>query len=110
MGRRVGCPNPKYPKAFVELPDEWLGIHAQRRDEAAEQAEKQGHADTLTQFAVSLSLCDEWRIPGLEGKPENWDFLELPLDMIDWVNSVVLSDFAKAFYVPKVSSSPSPKK
>ena len=111
MGRMVGCPFPKWNQVEVELPDEWLGIHAQRRDEAAVAARKTGLDEksiTLFQFALSLALLDDWRgIPGLDGPPEKWDFEEVPLEIIGWVNQVCLAEFMSCFEVPKKVSSPS---
>ena len=111
MGRMVGCPFPKWDQVEIELPDEWLGIHAQRRDEAAEAGIKSGlheRSITLFQFALSLALLDDWRgIPGLDGPPEKWDFEEVPLEIIGWMNRVCIADFLTCFEVPKKVSSPS---
>ena len=108
MGRRKDCPLPDLEKAFVILPDEWFGIHAVRRDQAVNEFAKY-ESQTLLYFGIALALVDDWGgIPGLEGKPEKWDFTKLPLEVIAWVNDVVLSDFNMAFIVPKNSLSPSP--
>ena len=107
MGRRVECPLPVYAEAFVILPDEWLGEHAERRDEAVRKGQELG--PTLRQFAVSVALLETWgNIPGLDGNPEQWDFEKLPLDLIAWISASVTLDFNQCFVVPKVSSSPSP--
>ena len=106
MARQIDCPITNYPGAYIVLPDQWLGYHAQRRDQAVEAAQNY-KSGTMTQFAVSMALLEEWNIPGLAGNPEKWDFTKLDLSIIAWVNEVVLSDFAKALTVPKGSSSPS---
>ena len=108
MGRVVGCPFERWAKASITLPDEWLGQHAQIRDEAIESAQKNELNATLTQFAISLALLDDWKnIPGIDGPPEQWDFKAIPLEMIAWISQAVLTPFSACFEVPKVSSSPS---
>ena len=108
MGRRIDCPLPGLEDAFVVLPDEWLGLHAQRRDQAVREAAAYD-SNTLTLFAISLAIADDWGgLPGLNGKPENWDFAQVKIPVIAWVNETVLVDFNKAFIVPKNSLSPSP--
>ena len=98
--RKIPCPLPQYKDAWIALPDVWLGIHAQRRDEAI-QALPDNTGRTLTEFAVALALLDDWNIPGLAGNPENWDFKSIDLQIIAWVNAVVPPDFLKCFIVPK---------
>ena len=108
MGRRIDCPLPDLEDAFVVLPDEWLGLHAQRRDQAVREAARYD-SNTITLFAISLAIADDWGgIPGLDGKPENWDFTKVKIPIIAWMNESVLTDFNKAFIVPKNSLSPSP--
>lgn len=108
MGRRVGCSLPKFDDAFVVLPDEWLGEHAERYDQAIRAAAKRFEGRTLINFSIALTIAENWGgIPGLEGKPENWDFTKLPLELISWMNQAVLNDYALALSVPKVSSAPS---
>ena len=109
MSRRSQCALPGYESAWVDLPDEWLGEHLRRRDEASRSASKYRDG-RITIAAISLCIVDDWGgIPGLEGRdPAQWDFLKLPIVMIVWLESVVFEDFAKAFTVPKVYSSPSP--
>ncbi len=107
MGREVGCPWPDFKDCVIVLPDKWTGEHAARRDKAVEASVHYG-AITLTQFAISLALLDDWRgIPGLDRNPEKWDFNELPLEIIGWINIVVLGEFTECFEIPKVSSSQS---
>lgn len=108
MGRRVGCPFPEWDDCAIELPDEWLGIHAERRDEAEKQARDRGLGDTLVQFAIALSLLDDWQnIPGIDGPPP-WDFQELPLRVVAWITNTTMIEFYECFEIPKKSSSPSP--
>ena len=106
MGLVVGCPFEKWENASITLPDEWLGQHAQIRDEAVESAIKRELNTTLTQFAIALALLDDWKhIPGIDGPPEKWDLEKIPLEMIAWISQAVLTPFSACFEVPKVSSS-----
>ena len=101
MPRRIDCPYPDI-EAFIELPDIWLGIHADRRDETIDKIGDQ-YGRTLQTFGISLALLDDWLLPGLNGNPEKWDFKELDLKMIAWVSSYVMGDFLKCWAVPKES-------
>lgn len=96
---------PEFPDAWVELPDQWLGRHAQRRDETIEKMPPE-LGMTLLSFGVSMALLDDWNIPGLAGNNEKWDFTQISLPLIAWINDTVLSEFNACFEVPKVSSSP----
>lgn len=102
--RRIYCPLPEYRAAWIELPPEWLGEHAKRRDDVVERV--QHLSVTERQFAISIALMENWNIPGLGGNPEAWDFSKLNLKMIAWINQEVLNDFAACFIVPKGLSSP----
>ena len=105
MSVRVQCPLPEFPDAWIDLPDTWLGKHAQRRDETIEKSPAKWGV-TLISFAVSMALLDDWSLPGIEGNKEKWDFEVIELGIIGWVNSIVLTEFQACFEVPKVSSSP----
>ena len=109
MSRRIQCTLPGYESAWVDLPDEWLGEHLRRRDEASRAASKYRDGK-ITIAAISLCIVDDWGgIPGLEGKnPAGWDFLKLPIVLMVWLESVVFDDFSKVFTVPKVYSPLSP--
>lgn len=109
MGRRVGCPYPKWSAAWIELPDEWLGLHIDARDRAVVAAGERGvEAYTLQRFAAALALLEDWgELPGLDGQPDRWDFFKVPAPIIGWVIGEVLDDFQEAFEVPKDLSSPS---
>jgi len=110
MSRRIQCALPGYEAAWVDLPDEWLGRHLARRDEAVRAASKYRDGK-ITIAAISLCIVDGWGgIPGLEGRdPAQWDFLLLPIVLIVWLETVVFDDFAKAFTVPKASSAQLPR-
>ncbi len=103
---RVSCPWPGLEDAWVEFPDVWLGKHAARRDQAIKAAEKY-NSQTVTNFAAALAILDEWSLPGLNGNPENWDFLTLDLRLLAWVPAVVFPSFGACFEVPKNSLPPS---
>ncbi len=105
MSRRIRCLLPQYPNAWVDLPDEWLGEHLQKRD-AAVRAASRFNDGRITIAAISLCLADDWGgILGLEGKnPAKWDFSRMPIVLMVWLEHEVFDDFSKAFTVPKVSS------
>lgn len=108
MPRRRDCPWPQYSGAYIDLPDEWLGLHARRRDEAVEKARAAGLSSTIRDFAVSMALLDDWHLPGLNGNPDRWDFDQVGLPLIAWVNSETLIDFSSCWAIPKNSLPPSP--
>jgi hypothetical protein len=91
MSRKIDCPF--IEGAFISLPDEWLGKHAARRDEAISQSREKKLPDSLARFASAMALLDDWSLPGLTGNPENWDLLCVPLNIIGWVSLEVLGDF-----------------
>ena len=108
MSKRVKCPLTGHKKRWIELPDRWLGRHAQIRDEAAKKAAEAELGDALGTFAVSIALLDNWSLPGLEGNPELWDFTEMDLEIIAWVIAETMPSYHDCWNVPKVSSSPLP--
>jgi hypothetical protein len=107
--RRVDCPleGEAYAAAWLGLPDEWLGLHASRRDRAAKAAEEKGLPGTLASFAIALALLEDWSLPHLTGNPDRWELEQVPLALIAWVNQAVLADFSACFIVPKKRSAPS---
>lgn len=86
--------------AWIDVPDVFLGAHAQRRDQTIDAAERY-NSSTITSFAVALALLDDWSIPGLNGNPDKWDFTQLDLRLIGWVIGEVLVPFNACFEVPK---------
>ena len=107
MSRRFDCPLDEFEGVWIELPDEWLGEHATRYDQAIEDSRKLNSA-TMTNFAVALAIAEDWRIPGLEGKPEAWDFGKINLSVISWISKVAITDYLMAVNVPKNSFGLSP--
>jgi hypothetical protein len=111
VGRRIDCTVPNHQEVYVILPDEWLGKHALKRDEAL-KAIQAISVDSLELRNAVMALClvEDWGgIPGLEGKdPEQWQVENLPLSVITWMTTVVIGDFNDAFRVPKNSYEPSP--
>lgn len=108
MTRRKECPWPDSPDAWVDLPDSWFGEHARRRDEAVSAAKEKGLGATFTDLAVALAILDDWNLPGLNGNPEKWNFDDISLELIAWVNAITLLDFMKCWAIPKNSYAPSP--
>lgn len=103
--RKIDCPHPDYPKAFIVLPKEWLGRHAILKDEAMAKSEHYNSPD-MTDLAVCLAILDDWgNIPGLEDRanPQSWDFRKVPVPILSWMTKEVLTDLSLAYTVPKVS-------
>src|SRR3990172_7143069 len=100
--RKIKCPF--VDGAFIVMPDRWFGRHASRRDAALEQAREKKLGETLTRFAVAMSLLDDWSLPGLSGNPEKWDLEGINLEIIAWVNNEVLPDFLACLVSPATYS------
>lgn len=110
--RRIGCPVPEFddtdkqgnPVYWIQLPDRWLGAHADRKDEAVAKASEAELGNTLTTFAACLSLLDSWNLPGLpNGQIDGEGIRNLDLTVIGWVNRTVWPDYQSCFAVPKNS-------
>jgi hypothetical protein len=100
--RKIECPY----GGWIGLPDEWLGIHLDRRDQAAHSAE--GLSNSQRQFAIAMVLLEDWSdLPGLTGNPKKWDFNKIPAKLIVWLLTTILSDFDQVYHVQKKSLAPS---
>lgn len=93
--------SPFDPSHYIEYPDEWLGKHARRHDEAI--AKSKDLPATWREFTAAMALLDDWSLPGLPKNPENWDFDAVSLPVMAWVKNTVLTDYYKCFQVPKNS-------
>jgi hypothetical protein len=100
MPRRIEYPHGQ--GYWIELPDEWLGRHANRRDEVLSKLPAET-GQTESNFAVAMALLDDWVLPGLNGNPEKWDFSQLSLNMIAWVSQATIGDFNQCWVVKKNS-------
>jgi hypothetical protein len=94
--------SPYDPAHFIEFPNEWLGKHAKRHDEAV--AASQDMPATWREFACAMALLDDWNLPGLPKNPEKWDFGAMSLRVMAWVKNEVLLSYYRCFQVPKNSS------
>jgi hypothetical protein len=104
--KKLVCPHPDYPNAFVVLPREWLGRHAILKDEAIVKTTKFNSVD-ITNLSVCLAIVDDFgNIPGLDkvSDPESWDFNKVPIPILSWIIDTVLGDMQAAYHVPKASS------
>lgn len=97
-----------FPESYIDLPDQWLGIHAEKRDQAMERGREEGFTGTLLSFFAALELLEDFRLPGFEGPPQNWDIRQTPLPIIARVNAAVWDSFSACFKIPKNGSGPSP--
>ena len=106
--RRIDYPDQAtYPGAYVVLPGEWLGAHLLRRDEAV-RATAAFNSESLRNAAIALAVADEWGgVPGITGKPDEWDLRKTPVPLLMWLEREVFLSFAEAFVVPKASAPPS---
>lgn len=99
---RIDCPYPEFPDAWIEVPDQWLGKHATKRDTAASIARDNKLTSTETNFAISAALLEDWgNIPGMNGNPDNWKFDEMSLSLIWWITEAVTIPYNMCFIVPK---------
>ena len=86
---------------FVTRPARWLGRHSIRRDEVVEKASGNLGSSDVLKFAMSMALLDDWHLPGLHGNPEKWDFSEMDLEVILWVNREIFDKFQACYAVKK---------
>lgn len=99
--RKIDCPL----GGWIGLPDEWLGAHARRRDEALAAAQKAKQPPTLQSWSISLALLDDWgELPGMDGRPENWDLDAKSWPLMNWIAEQVLGDMTRALRIPKAPS------
>lgn len=97
---RYACPFPEYKDAWVERPEKWLGKHAVRYETARVNLNPTWPG-VFQEFALSMVLLEDWFIPGLTGKPENWDLTALDLQLMAWVNALGTRSYLACFQVPK---------
>ena len=120
MGK-VPCPVPGYdmvneqgkPVYYVTVPDEWLGMHSEAfwNAQQAISEQKATVPPRYQELIYSLALADYYRLPMLEGKPENWQseiFRKFPLEVMAWVNYLLVNDYLRCFEVKKNWLRPSP--
>lgn len=97
--RRIDYPLEENNDYYVVIPDRWLGSHYLNYLEATEAAN--GAKGVIKRFAMSIAICDDYKLPGLDGKPERWDLSKCDLQLMAWVASVVIVDFEACFIFPK---------
>lgn len=97
--------SPYSTEHYIELPGEWLGIHAQRHDEAWEASSEM--PSTWRNFATAMSLLDDWSLPGVPKNSSLWNFAELGLPLMVWVTTAVFKSYNECYEIPKNSLPPS---
>lgn len=106
----VPCPIAGYndvdddgPKFWIERPDEWYGVHSAIYEEALRvwRDERGVETNAFLKFAVSVSLLDDYRLPGLEGPQKAWDLNLLPMSVMAWVVHEIYADYKSCETVPK---------
>lgn len=108
MARRLECPLKDYPDGWIELPDKWLGEHANIRDEAVEKLvdipKEKRPKPTAQNWIVALALLEDWGgIEAMNGNPDKWDYGKIDLNLIGWISETVLGDFNQCFVIKKKS-------
>ncbi len=105
-GRLIPCRFPDFdemegdkPKYYITLPALWTGKHADIEAAAIKATKAEQLEGKHATFAVSIALLDDYCLPGMTAK--KWDFNELPLTIISWVNTAVYGDYMKAQVVEK---------
>ena len=89
---------------YITMPDEWLGKHARRHDEAADKSK--GLPSTWRDFTVAMALLDDWHLPGLPKNPEQWEIEIVSLPVMAWVKMTVLASYYACFDIAKNSWPP----
>ena len=103
--RRLDCP----AGGWIGLPDEWLGAHALKQDDAKRRAQEAGLSETFQTWAIALSLLEDWGdIPGLSGNPDKWDLSQKSWPVLNWISNEVITDLTMALRFPKVLPAASP--
>jgi hypothetical protein len=97
---------PDFNDVTITIPDEWLGRHAMRHEQAQDSGKEM--PAILRDFAVVMALLDDWNIPHMPANPDEWDIEKVPIRVMVWAREVVFKSFYKAFEVPKNSSAPLP--
>jgi hypothetical protein len=96
--RKIECP----AGGWIGLPDEWLGKHKLRFDEAAAKAA--GLPPSFQTWAQAIAMLEDWgELPGI-GNPEAVNFQAQSWPMMEWITRTVFADLNSALKVPKVPS------
>lgn len=100
----------KYPDTSVTIPDEWVGAHLKRWQDADHKldGEDLGEFAHFAQRIISLFvLADAWTgIKGMEygASPKTWDFAQTPIPIMMWLAEVAtetVDSYLNAFLVKK---------
>lgn len=106
---RHDCPIPEYKGKdyFVDVPERWLGSDYLVYEAATAKARAAKLPPLFHNFAVSLAIAHDWNLPGLEGKPEKWEYDSNDLEIMSWVIELCVSDLRDTLKVKKNYSSAS---
>jgi len=88
------------PKYYVTIPDEWFMVHRRAHQDSMDAVKDALHP-AYHEFSHSLAIADDYQLPGLTGKRENWDFANFSLDVMAWVNFTVFGSYLDCFTVKK---------
>jgi hypothetical protein len=91
--------SPYNDEHYIDVPDEWLGKHARRHDEAVRKAKDL--PATWRDFTAAMALLDDWHLPGVPKNSDEWDFDEMSLPVMVWVRETTLGSYYECYKIPK---------
>lgn len=103
----------------ITLPEQWLGDHLIRYEQATKAADLAQGAmppevmsgmptpGIISDFVVALCILDDWTIPNMPANMRAWRVDKVPLQVMLWVRHTTMTSFKEALVVPKNSSAPS---
>lgn len=91
--------HPTREDVSITLPKDFLGKHQIRYSQAIEGGTEAGLPALFTNFGAALAILDDWQIPGLSHNPAEWDFEEIPINVMAWIAEVTLTKYEAAFSV-----------
>lgn len=97
----INSPLPLFPDSYIVIPERWKGKHYLLYQKALAATIEKELKGILQRFSISLALAEDWNIEGLNGPVKNWDFREIDLELMLWVNQTVLANFEECFKVKK---------
>jgi hypothetical protein len=101
VARRFDCPIPEYEGGWIEIPDTWLGKHANKRDEIVNNAPEDAQ-QTAVNWMVATGLMEQWGgIEAMNGNPDKWNFDEISLELIAWITQTVNGSYNQCWNVKK---------
>ncbi|MCP5016872.1 MAG: hypothetical protein GY938_16630 [Ketobacter sp.] len=92
------------PVHYIVLPPKWKGEHKEILEIAIDAAAKTN--STYRQFAISVTLLENWDMPFMTGNPQNWNYAQFDLNVLEFVEQIVTADYSATKDVKKNYSNP----